>query len=73
MLAEVVSQIATLAEDGLAPLVLATEIELSTLSLTVEDFYRLVPLLWDPCEMLGKGSFPVDGSWIFEIVAAILK
>lgn len=47
MLAKVVSQIATLAEDGLAPLVLATEIELRTLSLTVEDFYRLVPLFWD--------------------------
>ena len=47
MLAEVVAQVAALLEDGLAILVLADEVEVGALGLTVPDLDRLMPLVRD--------------------------
>ena len=47
MLAEVVAQVAALLEDGLAILVLADEVEVGALGLTVPDLDGLMPLVRD--------------------------
>ena len=62
VLAEVVPQVAALAEHGFAFLELAAEVELGALRLTVVNFYRLVPLLRNTLKMLVLRSFTVDDS-----------
>ena len=52
VLAEVVPQVAALAEDGLAAFELAAEEQLGTLRLLAVDLDRLVPLVRDPTEPL---------------------
>lgn len=51
VLPEVVPQVAALAEDRLAMLILAPEVKFDTLCFLIENLDRLVPFSWDSCEI----------------------
>ena len=59
VLPEMVAKIAALAEDRLAALILASEVQFSTFGLPVVDLDRLMPLFGDALELLGKGRLTV--------------
>ena len=46
MLAEVIPQVAALAEDSVAALVLAAEVQLHTLASAVSHAHYIMPLIW---------------------------
>ena len=52
VLSEVITQVATLAECGVAVGVLAPEVELALLVVGVSDFDNLMPVIWDSFKML---------------------
>ena len=52
VLTEVIAQVATLAECGVAVGVLAPEVELALLVVGVSDFDNLMPVVWDSFKML---------------------
>lgn len=70
---EVISQVTTLSEDRLTAGVLATEVELGPLRLTVPYFNSLMPLIWNAFKVLDfarltlcHGKFP-DNVYIYEL------
>ena len=54
VLAEVIPQVTALAEDSMAALVLAAEVQLHTLASVVAHAHNIVPLIWDSVEGLEK-------------------
>ena len=56
VLAEMIAQVAALAEDGLTPVVAAPEVQLRALRLSIAHFYGLVPLRRYSGKVLHEGS-----------------
>ena len=54
VLPKVVSQIATLPEDGFTALVLTPKVQFGSFRLTIVNLNRFVPLPRNPFELLGK-------------------
>ena len=55
MFAEVVAQVAALAEHGVAPSDLAAEVQLDALGVLVPQLDHFMPLGWNPIELLHEG------------------